>query len=214
VLTYATVPRVLALVMAVTALVVGLATPSHAHTSLAASSPAKGDVVETLERVRLEFTDPLIDLGAELALVDQQGGRVELVVEFTDPHVIEADAPAVSDGGYVLEWRAVAEDGHPLEGEIAFIVAASVAEPAPSPDAAPTSSPDAEESPAPSPAPSPSPSGFIDGEFGEDVGARLGPWGAVGIALAGAALVAIAWLTSRLVRRRADDEDDAPPHSR
>lgn len=135
-------PRPLArpvlVVAAVAALLFGWAAPALAHTELRASTPEEGSTVETLSELRVEFTDDVLDIGAELTVVDASGTGHELDPQFPSTNAVtgtlDVDIPA---GETYLEWRVVAEDGHPVEGVVAFTYAPAVEtetqEPAPSP---------------------------------------------------------------------------------
>jgi LPXTG-motif cell wall-anchored protein len=116
------------------ALVAALAPPALAHDSLKSSSPAKNAVVSTLDRIELEFsahvTFPVV------ILRDTAGHRFESGTPRTDgPKVIENVAGPLPSGNYVVAWRVVSSDGHPVEGEIPFTVkaASGVAAPAGTP---------------------------------------------------------------------------------
>ncbi len=174
-----------------------LATSAAAHTALVASTPSEGQTVTELDRVRLEFSGQLLDIGASLT-VRGDSESADLVAEFAANNVVEADVPPLASGDYILEWRVVAEDGHPIEGAIAFIMDAPLpVDPIPTADA---TSPESEISPSPSFVP---PADLeLNGDFGEKVSQSLSPLDALLIALVGAVLVAIAWLITKRVSAR------------
>ncbi|WP_214108681.1 copper resistance CopC family protein [Acrocarpospora catenulata] len=108
---------------------------AYAHDRLKSSNPAKDEKVSSLETIELEYTSKIRFPVVALLQDDQKlplgkpkldGDTVR--VEVTEP---------LSAGKYVIAWRVVSIDGHPIEGEIPFTV---------------------KESPTPSPSPSPSPS--------------------------------------------------------
>jgi methionine-rich copper-binding protein CopC len=172
-----------------------IATAAVAHTALTASTPSDGQTVAELDRVSLEFSGELLDIGASLTLVSEGAEPVELDVEHAAENRIEAAVPALDSGPHVLEWRVVAEDGHPIEGQIAFqIDAPAPAEPSPTP-AVPSGQP----TPTPSPAESTRADLGVNGDFGEKVSQNLTPLDALVIALVGAVLVGTAWLITRRV---------------
>lgn len=164
--------------------------------------PADGDAVRELERVRLEFSGALLDIGAELVVTSDDAAPRGLEVELVRDRVVEANVPALAAGAYVLEWRVVAQDGHPLDGIIAFDVVAPPPREGPTP--ASTPEPDASASAYPSASPVPF-SELTNGDFGEQVSQRLSPLDAALIALAGAVLVGVAWLITRRVSARERD---------
>ena len=113
-------------------LLVLLLTPSsaYAHTSLVSSFPESGAVLnEVPAEVRIKFNE-------ELLLVDDKNpNRIEVingvgqvvsglsVVE--GPEIITAlDLSAEPSGEYLVKYRVVSADGHPIEGEYQFTVAA------------------------------------------------------------------------------------------
>jgi len=171
--------------------------PAMAHTDLADSSPADGETVVSLDTVRLEFTGDLLDIGAELTLVGPTGESTSLDVEFPEPQVVEAAVPALLAGEQTLRWRVVSEDGHPIEGEIPFTADPPAPSRSPSPTPITTSSPEPASSPTPSALPL-----VPEGDLGVTAGESISATEAVLIALAGAALVTVAWLISRVLRSR------------
>lgn len=190
--------------VAATAMLVALALtgpPAWAHTDLRTSSPAQGSTVEELDEVSLEFSGELLQIGAELTLVDSEGVDHTLEPRFPAATTVAADVgPEVAAGDLALQWRIVAEDGHPLEGTVTFTYAPAVVESsaAPTPSAAtvePTpASSDATASPdvaSSTQASSPSPTATAD-----DGADTAPPWlwpviGAAGLATAAAAVIAI-----------------------
>ncbi|GAA4582346.1 hypothetical protein GCM10023194_16820 [Planotetraspora phitsanulokensis] len=118
------------------ALVAAFASPALAHDSLKSSSPAKNAVVSTLDRIELEFsahvTFPVV------ILHDAAGRRFESGKPRADgPKVTQDVAGPLPSGSYVVAWRVVSSDGHPIEGEIPFTVKAASGGAAPSAAAAP-----------------------------------------------------------------------------
>ncbi|MEX0914160.1 MAG: copper resistance CopC family protein [Demequina sp.] len=182
-------------------------TPAMAHTQLADSSPAEGETVTSLDVVRLEFSGDLLDIGAGLRIQHGTGGETQLDVEFPEPTVVAAEVPELADGEHTLVWRVVSSDGHPIEGVIEF----SVVTPAPTVEPSTPQQPSFEpEPPAPSAtagSPSASPLPVVpDGDLGATAGESLSATDAALIALAGAALVTVAWLISRIMRLRREED--------
>lgn len=123
--------RILAASVTATVAAALIGAPAVAHTELRGSDPEEGATVDSLENVRLEFSSALLDIGAELVLVDADGASHELEPEFPEGEnavVAAVDAQAVGAGDAVLDWRIVAEDGHPISGEISFTYAPEVPE--------------------------------------------------------------------------------------
>lgn len=129
------------------ALVLGtaFASPALAHDRLKSSDPARGAEVESLEEVKLTFTASVRFPNVVVRLGDEnhQEGKAEVdgavVVQ-----KVKADLPP---GDYVIAYRVVSSDGHPIEGEIPFTLLAS-GSPAPSPADTASESPPPSETPA------------------------------------------------------------------
>lgn len=100
---------------------------AQAHSALETSTPAQGQMVETLpSEVSLTFNEELISIEGEsintLTLKGADGTSYELLPPTIVGAVLSArvaggDYPA---GDYLLSYRAVSADGHPITGEIRF----------------------------------------------------------------------------------------------
>ncbi len=101
-----------------------LATPALAHDSLKSSTPASGAVVSEVEQVVLEFHDR-VSFPA-VVVHDSAGKRYDSGEPRTEgSKVYENVAGPLPAGAYVIAWRVVSSDGHPVEGEIPFTVGGS-----------------------------------------------------------------------------------------
>lgn len=104
------------------------ASDAHAHLGLRGSSPAAGDTVRTgITELRLGFTEDLALDVVRLRLSDATGREIALgglryVSGSLRDFAVHA-GPELWDGNYMLEWRVVGADGHPVTGEIRFVVA-------------------------------------------------------------------------------------------
>ena len=104
--------------------------PASAHTSLVSSIPSSGAVLnEVPAEVRIKFNEDL------LLVDDKNPNRIEVingvgqvvggmsVVE--GPEIFTAlDLSFEPSGEYLVKYRVVSADGHPIEGEYQFTVAA------------------------------------------------------------------------------------------
>ncbi|WP_062378135.1 copper resistance CopC/CopD family protein [Demequina pelophila] len=145
--------RIAALVVAVL-LTVFAAGPAAAHTDLDISDPADGDRVRApLEEVRLTFTLPVTPLG-DAAVITGPGGPVPATVEQAEDGVVLVVTPAtpLGAGDFAVTWTVAAQDGHPLDGDFAFVVE-ELGQASPSPTG--VVSPSAAASPSPSASPAP-----------------------------------------------------------
>ncbi|MFI7447182.1 copper resistance protein CopC [Nonomuraea sp. NPDC049714] len=135
--------------------VLATAAPALAHDALKSSDPAKGATVKALDEVKLEFTGNVrmpfvIVRGA--GDVQHQAGKPDL----DGPVVTQKLKGELSDGAYVIAYRVVSSDGHPIEGEVPFTVkGATPSQTAASPEATATEPASPAASPEASPAQSP-----------------------------------------------------------
>lgn len=121
--------------LAAAALVVFVAAPVTAHTELQSSDPANGATLQTVpETVTLTFGEDLLAGGDRIVAKDDTGVQVNLGPSQVKGANLSANWPATADGGtYTVSYRAVAADGHPLEGRIRFTIVTESAAPVASP---------------------------------------------------------------------------------
>ncbi|MEV0389120.1 copper resistance protein CopC [Nonomuraea sp. NPDC050643] len=106
------------------------ALPAYAHDTLKSSSPAKNAQVSSVEKIELEYTASV--KFPFVVLHDEAGKEVSLgKPRLAGPKVFAEIAQPLTPGSYVIAWRVVSSDGHPIEGEIPFRVKGS-ASPSPS----------------------------------------------------------------------------------
>lgn len=93
-----------------------------AHAALIGTEPADGAVVATAPAVlRITFNEPTAPLA--LALVTPEGERIALDRYRLDDATLAITAPDdLGEGTYVLTWRVVSEDGHPVGGSAVFSI--------------------------------------------------------------------------------------------
>jgi copper resistance protein C len=112
-----------ALVLGVIA-TLGVAAPASAHDELVGSTPASGEQLDAAPvEVVLTYSAAINTDGAAVAVVDADGtdwAAGEHVIETnTLTFPLKADMP---EAGYLIEWRVVSSDGHPISGTIPFAV--------------------------------------------------------------------------------------------
>lgn len=167
-----------------------LALPAAAHAELVDSDPADGSALTSLESVRLEFSEELLDIGNSITITDgaDVSHELEVTVEGTtlEAPVVEPVAP----GDVTIAWRNASVDGHTEEGELHVTLEAAPS-PSPSPSASQPLSPSATAS-----APSPSPSLSVMPVAGEG-GPSPWLWGILGLVVIGGAAAAIIAATRR-----------------
>ncbi|WP_068922481.1 copper resistance CopC family protein [Planobispora rosea] len=132
------------------------AAPALAHDTLKSSDPAKGKKVEDLERVKLTFTAsvrfPKVVVRSADGTPYQDGKPAS-----DGPVVTQEVKPDLPPGEYVIAYRVVSSDGHPIEGEIPFTLTGSATPSAvaQTPGASRSASPDEDAAGAATPEPTP-----------------------------------------------------------
>jgi copper transport protein len=106
-------------------LVLVMAGPASAHATLESSSPADGAHLDAApDVVSLSFSENVsASLGA-VRVFDGDGHRVDdgNVVSHND--TVTVGMQKVGDGGYIVTWRVVSADSHPVRGAFTFTVGA------------------------------------------------------------------------------------------
>ncbi|SCX37654.1 copper transport protein [Klenkia marina] len=116
--------RFVLVLLAGMAVLLGTAGPASAHATVVTSSPSDGARLEAApDEVTVEF-DESVSLGAGYARVlGADGDRVDTgAASVTDDLLtipLRADLP---DASYVVTWRVVSADSHPVSGAYAFVV--------------------------------------------------------------------------------------------
>ncbi|MEG9226030.1 copper resistance CopC/CopD family protein [Aeromicrobium sp. Sec7.5] len=101
-----------------------LASPAAAHASLVSTTPADGEVLSDAPgEITLTFTES-VRLTDGIELLAGDGTPVAADVGASDEVVtITPDAP-LADGTYVVGWRVISADSHPIAGGLSFSVGA------------------------------------------------------------------------------------------
>jgi len=120
----------------------GTAAPAAAHAGLVSTDPASGTVLDTAPRdLRLIFSEPVAPVAEAFTLYDSSGryagsdgGQGRVPVTSLDTTVTALLPPSLPNGSYLLSWRVVSADSHPIGGVLPFAVGeTSAAPPAPPP---------------------------------------------------------------------------------
>lgn len=93
-----------------------------AHTSLSTSNPSEGQVVtENLEQIILTFATTIEELSTMELVKD--GNVIPLEgIKVEQKHLMGTVTKPLENGSYKIQWKIVGEDGHPIKGEINFVV--------------------------------------------------------------------------------------------
>jgi copper transport protein len=112
--------------------------PAVAHASLVETDPADGQLLaESPGVARLTFNEKVSTVAGGVQMYDARGKTVESQASARDT-VLTVDVPdTLGKGTYVVDWRVVSADGHPVAGALTFSVgrpSAVVRRPPPTPD--------------------------------------------------------------------------------
>jgi copper transport protein len=104
--------------------------PALAHAVLVESDPADGATLEAPpDEVSLRFNEPVEAVDGGVRLHDANATRVDdgVRADGRDGTVALALPDALPDGGYLLVYRVISADGHPVSGVVGFTVGAGAA---------------------------------------------------------------------------------------
>ena len=116
------------LIVAAAAIVASLfvgVSPVSAHASLATSDPAAGAVIdEAPPEISLTFTESVDVVPNSIRLIAADGTVVDIgsVNQNLGAGSLTASLPDLADGTYVVAWKAVSADSHPISGTFIFSV--------------------------------------------------------------------------------------------
>jgi len=118
--------RLLAVAALVVTLVVVGASPAFAHATLLSTEPTNGGVYDKPpSEVKLRFNEPVeVSLGGIRVYTSNQ----ERVVTGSPQHPdgsqseVAVSLPKIAKGTYVVTWRVISADSHPIEGAYTFQV--------------------------------------------------------------------------------------------
>lgn len=99
--------------------------PAGAHASLTMTSPADGGALDTAPtEVRLSFSESVTATAGAIRVLDRDGERVDRGSVEVDGANVVARLGDIPDGSYVVAWRVVSADSHPINGSFTFVVGA------------------------------------------------------------------------------------------
>ena len=106
-----------------------LASPAAAHAELVRITPANGAQLKTPPtEVQMTFTESVNLIDGGIRLLDDAGATVPTPDPTVDGHTVSWPMPAdLPDGAYVVTWRVVSADGHPVSGASSFGVGTAAA---------------------------------------------------------------------------------------
>lgn len=100
------------------------AAPAAAHAELATSDPVAGaQLDEPPDALTLDFTENVHLIEGGLRLLDGGGAIVTIGTAREDARSVVIPVPEpLAEDGYVLTWRVLSADSHPLSGSVPFTV--------------------------------------------------------------------------------------------
>lgn len=125
----------------------GISAPSaSAHTAVVSTSPQANQVLMSAPtQVTVTTAEAVQERGTAIAVLSPSGARVDDGSTEVDGSTVLVGLVALSEvGDYTVNYRLLAEDGHPLEGSFIFTLSAtpSPTSPSPTPTSSQPSSPD------------------------------------------------------------------------
>ena len=104
-------------------LAVFLATPAQAHAALLSTDPGEGDILDSSPAaLTLTFNEPVSPRADSTSLLDAAGTPVEIEVAASGNDVTLTPADVLDDGTYIVSWRVISADSHPIAGGFTFSV--------------------------------------------------------------------------------------------
>ncbi|WP_377321586.1 copper resistance CopC/CopD family protein [Pimelobacter simplex] len=118
-------PALILAVLVAVLTVLGTATSASAHATLVSTDPAEGAVLpEAPSEVTFTFDEPVQLVPDGLLAFDAEGKRVDLDPKASGVEVTGELPGDLANGTYVITWRVVSADGHPIAGSLTFHVGA------------------------------------------------------------------------------------------
>ena len=97
---------------------------ASAHAILESSSPEASALLATSPKeIRLDFDEQVETTLGDVRVYDSEQREVSksnTVRSASDPSIVTADVPTLQNGVYVVVWRVVSADGHPVTGAFPF----------------------------------------------------------------------------------------------
>ena len=116
-------------------LLVALASPAFAHAVLLQTTPGEGAVLTAAPKtVSLRYNEQVSVTPGSVRVYDSHSRRVDTgTVSKPSADVVQVSVPSrLADGAYVVTWRVISADTHPVEGAFTFQVGLAANATAPS----------------------------------------------------------------------------------
>lgn len=113
------------LLVAALALMLGPAIPAHAHAVLVSSSPASNAVLPSAPtEVVLTFTESVRKVPDKVRVIGPDGKRVDRGEPAFDGNVVTIPVGSEASGTYLVSYRVISADSHPVTGAYTYSVGA------------------------------------------------------------------------------------------
>ena len=106
-----------------------LAAPGSAHAELVSTTPANGQRLDTAPgQITLAFSESVNLLDGGISLLNGDGVVLPTPDPTVDGHTVTWPMPEhLRKGSYVVTWRVISADGHPVDGAFSFGIGATPA---------------------------------------------------------------------------------------
>ena len=99
------------------------ASPAFAHAELVESDPAPGAVLtKSPPTITLQFTETVRAENGGVRVFDADAGRVDRGGVEVSGRTVRMPVPKLDNGSYVVTWRVLSGDAHPIQGAFTFQV--------------------------------------------------------------------------------------------
>jgi copper transport protein len=105
------------------------ASPAAAHAELLSTTPANGDqLTRPPSEIQMTFSESVNLVDDGIRLVDHVGATVPTPEPTVDAQTVTLPMPAdLPEGPYIVTWRVVSSDGHPISGAFSFGIGTAAA---------------------------------------------------------------------------------------
>ena len=111
----------------------GTASPAFAHAGLVSTTPVDGAVLDAAPAVvTFVFNEELLASAVNVSITNEAGAVVAKDIAESAGTEVTVPWPAdLADGTYVVSYRVVSNDGHPITGDLSLTYGAPLSEAAP-----------------------------------------------------------------------------------
>lgn len=97
--------------------------PAWAHAELLSVDPSPGSqLAKAPSTIRMTFSEPVQVPAGAIRILDNERRETKVTSVRSTDAVVVATLPSLGTGGYVVTWRVVSDDSHPIGGAFTFAV--------------------------------------------------------------------------------------------